>query len=84
MSDGQGPRRQRGVRLTDLDRDRLYVIGHNGRRWETLGTLGDPDAVAPLPARAPGASAEGASTGARPGRHAAPDPWAPDGTPAGP
>lgn len=31
--------RRRGVRLNDLERSRLYVIGFTGRRWETIGPL---------------------------------------------
>jgi hypothetical protein len=31
------PRRARGVRLSDLDRSRVYRIGYVGRRWEVLG-----------------------------------------------
>ena len=38
--DEKEPRR-RGVRLNDLDRSRLYVVGFTGRRWETIGPLDD-------------------------------------------
>jgi len=27
----------RGVRLGDLDRSKMWVIGYTGRRWEVLG-----------------------------------------------
>lgn len=63
MSGQERPRRPRGVRLTGLDRSRLYVIGHTGRRWETLGVLSAAGEIEPEPAEL--------------GRHAAPDPWAP-------
>lgn len=40
---GERKSRRRGVRLNDLDKSRLYVIGHNGHRWETVGPLdGEP------------------------------------------
>ncbi len=61
MSD-EKPRRQRGVRLTDLDRSKVYRIGHTGRRWEVLGAddvFGAPEGVS---GGGTGASAEGAST----------------------
>lgn len=82
MPERSGPR-SRGVRLSDLDRGHLYVIGFTGRRWETLGILTDPAAVAPLPdGVGASAGAGGASTAPAPrGRHTAPgpagDPWHP-------
>lgn len=36
----------RGVRLSDLDRSRVYRIGFVGRRWEVLGPDVAPDAGA--------------------------------------
>lgn len=33
------PRRSRGVRLSDLDRSKPWVIGYTGRRWEVLGSI---------------------------------------------
>ena len=34
----------RGVRLGDLDRSKMWVIGYTGRRWEVLGSTPDcPD-----------------------------------------
>src|SRR5262245_12140522 len=35
--------RKRGVRLSDLDRSRVYRIAHTGRRWEVVGEDPDPD-----------------------------------------
>jgi hypothetical protein len=29
----------RGVRLSDLDRSKPWVIGYTGRRWEVLGSI---------------------------------------------
>jgi hypothetical protein len=38
------PRPTRGVRLSDLDRSKTWVIGYRGRRWEVLGSTPDcPD-----------------------------------------
>lgn len=39
-------RRQRGVRLSDLDRARVYRIAYVGRRWEVLGPDDAPAASA--------------------------------------
>ncbi len=52
------PRRRRGVRLTDLDRRKVYRIWHTGRRWEVLGAEGEADASG-----APREAATGASDG---------------------
>lgn len=64
--------RSRGVRLSDLDRSKVYRIGYTGRRWEVLGPEVAPAAPgAPVPgtdAAGRRASAEAATT---PGRHAA-------------
>jgi hypothetical protein len=66
----QKPRRPRGVRLTDLDRSKVYRIAHNGRRWETLG----PEVVSG--SGADGGEPETGASEARPGsgppRHPAP------------
>ena len=61
-------RRKRGVRLSDLDRSQLWVIGHNGRRWETLGTMADVLATevrldAPADVHAPAGAADDAPAG---------------------
>ena len=82
--------RKRGVRLSDLDRRHMHVIGYTGRRWEVLGVLLDPNAIGPLPEQAPAADrasgARGEPAEPAPGRHAAPapeadpgpiDPWKP-------
>jgi hypothetical protein len=65
----------RGVRLSDLDRSKVYRIGYVGRRWEVLGPDDAPDAGAG-PAVA-GAGEAPASEARRPPapytpRHAAP------------
>lgn len=65
------PRRSRGVRLTDLDRSKIYRLGFVGRRWEVLG----PEDAS---AASAGTDADGAQ-GAEPRatyapRHAAPGP----------
>lgn len=57
------PRKPRGVRLTDLDRSRLWVIGHTGRRWETLGPLDELAAAGTALSPDPSAGSEVASTG---------------------
>jgi len=65
-------RRRRGVRLTDLDRTKHYVIAHTGRRWETLADLEDfLDAIVALQLEADSAADEVPSTSVAPGRHAA-------------
>lgn len=71
----EGPqKRSRGVRLTDLDRSKVYRIHHTGRRWEVLGPEDAPAAGAG-PVTCSGASADDAvastATGYEP-RHAAP------------
>lgn len=43
MADRGGPR-SRGVRLSDLDRSQVYLIGYSGRRWEVLGPVADAPA----------------------------------------
>jgi len=75
--------RSRGVRLSDLDRARVYRIGFIGRRWEVLGAEGDPepagsgtDADGPAGADGGAASTVGAPHRAR---HAAPDASRPEG-----
>ena len=74
--------RKRGVRLSDLDRERMYVIAFVGRRWEVLGPL-DPDGPAGPPPMVAGGGArpEGPPEPAPRGRHAAPEAPA---DPAGP
>jgi hypothetical protein len=43
---GSADRPARGVRLGDLDRSKMWVIGYTGRRWEVLGpTSRGPDWV---------------------------------------
>lgn len=66
------PSRPRGVRLSDLDKSQRYVIGFNGRRWETLGPLAE---VRPSPGRhaGPQADAERPEAAREPGERAAPD-----------
>jgi hypothetical protein len=61
VRDSEGPSRSRGVRLSDLDKSRVYRIHHTGRRWEVLGAEGEPDSPDVL-GRWVGAGAEGAST----------------------
>lgn len=56
-------RRKRGVPLNDLDRDQAWVIAYTGRRWEVVGPAGPLDRGAGGTEGAPGAGAEGASTG---------------------
>lgn len=61
-------RRKRGVRLSDLDRSQLWVIGHTGRRWETLGTMAEVLAsefrlTAPTDVHAPAGAADDAPAG---------------------
>ncbi len=66
------PRKKRGVPLNDLDRDRRYVIGHVGTRWEVLGEFLSPGEPWP-PAAPPGNVRDGVPrTGATHGRHASP------------
>lgn len=71
-------RRGRGVRLSDLDKSKVYRIAFVGRRWEVVGAEGAPDSAGP---------AQGGVTDARDGvprtgapyspRHAAAAPSAP-------
>lgn len=64
-------RRSRGVRLSELDRSRVYRLGWVGRRWEVLG----PEAT---PGTGAGPATDGPPQGAEPRggtyvpRHAAP------------
>lgn len=68
------PRRKRGVRLSDLDRAKSWVIAHTGRRWEVVGPVeGQGDAGGGLAGGGPPGAGDGvASTG---GNSGAP-PWA--------
>lgn len=67
------PRRQRGVRLSDLDRSRVYRIGFTGRRWEVLDAgTSRADAAAAPGARSESARPEAARPDHAPGRHRAP------------
>jgi hypothetical protein len=79
MGDARG--RDRGVRLRDLEKGTVYLLGYVGRRWEVLGPAPSSGPARPLQAATamrtdgagrlrPSTSAERAATG----RHAAPDP----------
>lgn len=70
----QSPGYVRGIRLGDLDRERLYVIGYSGRRWEVVGQadalgIGDRGQVGVDPGNRPPAAAHRGNDG---GRHSAP------------
>jgi hypothetical protein len=65
-----GERRSRGVRLSDLDRTKVYRIAYVGRRWEVLGP-DDATAAGAGPATG-GAGAAPASEARRP-----PSPYVP-------
>lgn len=70
-----GERRARGVRLSDLDRSKVYLLAYVGKRWEVVGPAEGPAAGAA--ARAPATpAASGAATEAAPHvpRHRAVDP----------
>lgn len=72
-------RPERGVRLSSLDRTRVYRIGYTGRRWEVLGpdpepaSGGAPEREAGPHAGAGRVSGEPRSGPHAPGRHRAPD-----------
>ena len=66
------PRRQRGVRLSDLDRSKVYRIGFTGRRWEVLDQGTRTDAPVPPLSGSAGAAGEASSTAGALGRHRAP------------
>lgn len=75
MNARQTPRK-RGVRLSDLDREKVYRIGYTGKRWEVLGEdLGGARAAG---ADGDEASAEGAPPAAYVPRHASPPAAFPD------
>lgn len=66
------PRRSRGVRLSDLDRSKVYRIGYSGRRWEVLGA--DPDPTEAGAGRVgPDAGRPEAARQGPPAPHASPD-----------
>lgn len=70
----QKPRRPRGVRLSDLDRSKVYRIGYvsERRRWETLGPEGQTgEHGADREARTERAQPEAAQSVHAPGRHRA-------------
>ena len=66
------PRRQRGVRLSDLDRSKVYRIGFTGRRWEVLDQGTRTEAAETSQGGSTGACGGAASTGEGLGRHRAP------------
>lgn len=71
-NDPPKPRRARGVRLSDLDRSKVYRIGYTGRRWEVLDEGTRTDATVPPPSGSVGAAGEASSTTGALGRHRAP------------
>jgi hypothetical protein len=64
--------RQRGVRLSDLDRSLEYRIAHTGRRWEVVGS--EPPAGSAAPAQPAEPRVKRSAHGTGGGRHAAPRP----------
>lgn len=66
-------RRSRGVRLSDLDRSKVYRLGWVGRRWEVLGPEATPGTGAgPATGGDTAQGAEPRAVAAYVPRHAAP------------